>query len=277
MFNKTEAKGYKQLNLNDEPDAAMKSVSTPRLKYIFGDGFSGREAKPNGSNLLTRGGKQSITSPHVGILDLTQSTTQTPERKRKSQVATPDDNSFISASKKKSRGPLQPKDANRQVKPNPMTPATVKRTTPALGEAGKAGEATLAPELQPKQPEENGHNVQPQVQATSPKDSRFCLYIPPWNPTINRDDKTTGKDKSDNGDEDEVDLLIVPDTCTTSLILPEDESKPEGDSCETHISETPTRPVRMRAKSVSLQSPVQLDVVGEQQPSERVFRRVKTL
>jgi hypothetical protein len=276
MFNKTEAKGYKQLNLNDEPDAA-KSVSTPRLKYRFGDGFSGREAKPNGSNLLTRSGKQSTTSPHVGILDLTQSTTQTPGRKRKSQVANPDDNSFISASKKKSRGPLQPKDPNRQAKPNPMTPATVKRTTPALGEAGKAGQASLAPEPQPKQPEENGHIMQPQVQVTAPKDSRFHLDIPPWNPTINRDDKMTRKDTSDNGDDDEVDLLIVPDTCTTSLVLPEDESKPEEDSCETHISETPTRTVRMRARSVSLQSPPQRDVAGEQPPSGREFRRVKTL
>lgn len=276
IFNKTEAKGYKQLNLNDEPDAA-KSAPTPRFKFKFGDGFSGREAKPNGSNLLTRSGKQSITSPHVGILDLTQPMTQTPRRKRKAQVTNADDNSFISASKKKSRGPLQPKDPHRQAKPNPMAPATVRRSGPVLGEASKAGEEPSAPEPQPKQLEDNAHVKQPQIQATTPKDSWSHLCIPPWNPTINRDNKTAGEGTLEDGDDDEVGLLIVPDTYTTSLILPADESKPEEDGCETCISETPTHAVRMRARSVSPGSPLQLDVAGEHQPSGREFRRVKTL
>ena len=298
IFNKTEAKGYKQLNLDDEPDAP-KSAPIPRLKFKPGDGFSGREAKPNGSNLLTRSGKQSITSPHVGILDLTQSTTQTPGRKRKAQVANADDNSFLSASKKKSRGPLQPKCPNQQAKPSPMNPATVKGTPSALGKAGKVGDEPLALEPQPKQVEENGHIKQPQVQATIPKDSipkdsipkdnaskdnapknsRFHLDIPPWDPTINRDDETSGEDTPDyDDDDDEVDLIPIPETWTETLIVPEyDKSESEEDSCETHISETPTDPVRMRARSVSPRSPLRLHVASEQQPSGREFRRVKTL
>lgn len=162
IFNKTEAKGYKQLNLDDEPDVA-KSAPTPRLKYKFGDGFSGREAKPNGSNRLTRSGKQSITSPHVGILDLTQAMTQTPRQKRKAQVANADDNSFLWAPKKKSRTSLQPIDLNWQAGSSLMSLATMKRTTSALGEAGRGGEESLAPEPQPKQPKENEHIKQPQV------------------------------------------------------------------------------------------------------------------
>ncbi|KAH6856419.1 hypothetical protein B0I37DRAFT_443095 [Chaetomium sp. MPI-CAGE-AT-0009] len=353
IFSRTEAKGYKQLNLSDDQDAA-KSAPIPRSKYRFGDGFSGREAKPNGSNLLTRSGKQSITTPHVGILDLTQSMTQIPARKRKTRTVDTDYNSFGFAPKKKSRGPLQPKDPNRQTKPNPVIPTKVKRTTSAaLGEAGKAGEEPSAPETQPRQPKEDGHIKKSQAQPIAAKDCRFHLDIPRWDRTIDDNDgEVTGKATSNN-DDDEVDLLIVRDihntrefvavvaehSCETNspeihpsplqmragsenehtkqyqvqattakdsrfdldiatrrdtidndhadkadlLTVPDISStrklvdEAEQHSWDTHVSETPPRPRRMKARSVSPESPLRWDVSGEPQPPGRELRRAKTM
>ncbi|KAK3294644.1 uncharacterized protein B0H64DRAFT_375411 [Chaetomium fimeti] len=270
IFSKTEAKGYKQLNLNDEPDAA-KPVPIPRFKYGFGDGFSGREAKPNGSNLLTRSGKQAITSPHVGILDLTQSTTQAPGRKRKTQIADIDDNSFVLAPKKKSRGPLQPKDPNRQAKPSPVIPAKVKRTTSARHESGKAREELSAPGAQPRQPKADGHIKKTQAQPIAAKD--------------------TGKDTLDN--DDEVNLLIIPDIYNAQEFV----TVVEEHSFETDVSKPPPRPLLVAAasedghmKHTQVQATTQRDTIDDDEeggekwdvtgalpPSGREFRRADTL
>ncbi|KAH6632005.1 hypothetical protein F5144DRAFT_533154 [Chaetomium tenue] len=257
IFNKAEAKGYKRLDLDDEPDAP-KPAQSPRLRYRFGDGFSGREAKPNGSNLLTRSGKQSTTSPYVGILDLTQSLIRTPERKRKAPGANTDDSPFLFAPKKKSRTWLEPKALNQQAKPHPITLTTMKRTTSALGETDKAGEESLVPEPQPKELKGNGHTEQPQVPAIATKDSQFHLHTPTRDLTMGQDDdKMTRQDTFDDGDDDELDLIPSPKTWTETLIMPADD--PEDDDCKTHVSETSSRPA------------------GELRPSGREFRRVNTL
>ncbi|KAK4126533.1 hypothetical protein N657DRAFT_593031, partial [Parathielavia appendiculata] len=111
IFDKTESKGYKQLK--NEPRPAK---TPPVSRYQPGDGFSGREAKPNGSTLLVRTGKLSIARPHVGILDLTQSEPALTKKKRNIRKANLDDNSFMAAPKKKTRRPLQPKDPNQPLK-----------------------------------------------------------------------------------------------------------------------------------------------------------------
>ncbi|AEO55111.1 hypothetical protein MYCTH_2029593, partial [Thermothelomyces thermophilus ATCC 42464] len=129
IFDRIEAKGYKQLEKIPQVGKA-----DPSLRYQPGDGFSGREAKPNGSNLLARNGKMTFTSPHVGILDLTQSELPAAERKRAACRAHRDDNSFVPAPKKKVRRVLGPKDPNQQAKPTMGLADPAKKSASTLDE-----------------------------------------------------------------------------------------------------------------------------------------------
>ncbi|KAK4141078.1 uncharacterized protein C8A04DRAFT_14414, partial [Dichotomopilus funicola] len=112
IFNRTEARGYKQLR-----DSPQGERTLPALRSHPGDGFSGREVRLKGSNLLTRSGRQALINPHVGSLDLVQSKEQPVKQKRQAHRATFEDNSFVSAPRKKVRRPLAPKDANRPPEP----------------------------------------------------------------------------------------------------------------------------------------------------------------
>ncbi|KAL2156962.1 hypothetical protein VTH06DRAFT_1377 [Thermothelomyces fergusii] len=102
IFDRIEAKGYK--HLEKTPHVGKTGSS---LRYQPGDGFSRREAKPNGSNLLARNGKMTFTSPHIGVLDLTQSELPAAERRRAARRSHRDDNSFESATRKKWRPQTQ--------------------------------------------------------------------------------------------------------------------------------------------------------------------------
>ncbi|AEO66676.1 uncharacterized protein THITE_2025306, partial [Thermothielavioides terrestris NRRL 8126] len=108
IFDKTGPKGYKQLQDRPRPKATSKTS-----RYQPGDGFSGREARPSGSSLLTKNGMMSITGPHLGILDLTQSEPPSSKKKTSARRRNLEDNSFAPPPKKLRR-PLQAKDPNEQ-------------------------------------------------------------------------------------------------------------------------------------------------------------------
>jgi hypothetical protein len=187
IFDKTEAKGYKQLKNKPQP-----AKTSPVSRYRPGDGFSSREARPNGSNLLTRAGKLSITGPHVGILDLTQSDPAPVKQKRGIRRATLDDNSFISAPKKKPRRPLHAKDPNQQPKPATTAPAValVKKSSSVLGAAEKVRLQSSA-----QGPEAGQIGEKPTQDAATGDNSSHP--------------ETTRQIPPDNDDDNEVDMLIV--------------------------------------------------------------------
>ncbi len=258
IFDKTESKGYKQLK--NKPQAEKPPTAS---RFQPGDGFSGREARPNGSNLLTRTGKQSITSPHVGILDLTQSEPPLVKKKRRILRAGINDNSFLSVSKKKARRPLEPKDPNQQRRPSTSAPAAVKKSNSAPNTADKT-------------------KTEPTAQVTGPTtDNRIQnIILQIWDSHANM------AQKAPPGQEDDVDMILVersddihenPDTASPH---PSRSGVGEQDSCETHISVTPPQ-MRIRGRSVSHESPTrwgkvdgELELPGK--IPERVFRRVKT-
>lgn len=99
LFDKLKDNGYKKLKQNTSPR------KNPFLfEYQLGDGFSGREAKANGSKLLTRNGKTAVNGPHLGILDLTQSEPAAQQKRTRRRANL--DNSFLPAAKRRAvRGP----------------------------------------------------------------------------------------------------------------------------------------------------------------------------
>ncbi len=179
IFDKTESKGYKQLKNKTQ---AEKTPAASRFQP--GDGFSGREARPNGSNLLTLTGKQSITGLHVGILDLTQPEPPLAKKKRSIRRAGLNDNSFLVVSKKKARRPLEPKDPNQQRRPSASAPVAVKKSNSAPNTADKI-------------------RTEPTAQVTGPatdnqvQNSNICE--PHQDPT----------QKAPPGHDDEVDMVLV--------------------------------------------------------------------
>jgi hypothetical protein len=257
IFDKTEAKGYKQLKNKPQPANTLTA-----LRYQPGDGFSGREAKPNGSNLLTRAGKLSVTGHHVGILDLTQSDPALAKKKRNIRRANLDDNSFVSAPKKKARRPLQPKDPNQQLKPAMTAPTLMKKSSSVINAAEKD-------QIQlPARGPETGHAVEKPVQVAAVRDNSLrpntTRQMPP--------------------DDDEVDMLIIqrsddvhenPSTTAHGHGMAAEEGQ---DSCGTHVTDSPQRKLRIRARSVSPDSPScrTADVGEEPEKWERVFRRFNT-
>lgn len=258
IFDKTESKGYKQLKSKFQPE---KTATVSR--YHPGDGFSGREARPNGSNLLTRAGKQSITSFHVGVLDLTQSEPTPVKRKRGVRNATLDDNSFVSAPKKKTRRPLAPKDPNQQPKPAMVGPDRVKKTISVIH---RACEIETHPTAQGAAVT---HAKETQVQKAVTK---------PSPPHPNTTHQSTSAD-----DDDEVDMIVIERSDdvdgTRDATLPH-HGRPtkEGQvSFGSHVSVTPPQQRRIRAQSVSPESPARRAAGSKEEvPSGRVLRRVNT-
>ncbi len=274
IFDKMEARGYKQLKNSPQHERTPTAS-----RYQPGDGFSGREAKPNGSNLLTRTGKQAVTSSHVGILDLTQTDPTPAAKKRHIRRANLNDNSFAPAPTKKARRPLEPKDANRQLRPMAETRIKMEKNNSPLS-------AVVETRARPTvQWESLKHAQDNQVQIVVPKgtvpENIFCENIAPEDGhshvNINQD--------FDPDDEDEVDMIIVersddfpedPDPDTT--LQHDGEVGAEGqDSYGTHVSITPLQQLRIRAHSVSPESPSRRREVGGDFVSvERPFRRVNT-
>jgi hypothetical protein len=300
IFDNTEAKGYKQLK---NTSILNKTPQTPR--YQPGDGFSGREAKPNGSNLLTRSGKQSITSPHVGILDLTQSEPPVAKKKRNTRRANLDDNSFVTATKKVRR-PLQAKDANQQPKATVKPPAQVKKSSSALGVTENARKGPGTPGARSGHIKENGHteggHIEDQARPVVAKENGCTKNSrgTPDNGHTNENGHTTNqvrpivaKDSRPppnttqqmiSDDDDEVDLINI-ERSDDSQHDPGASLKHHGiitagedqNSCETHVSESPPRYLRIRARSESPESPTGANASGPALGvSQRVFRRVNT-
>jgi hypothetical protein len=282
IFDKTESKGYKQLKISPQVEEAP-----PALRYQPGDGFSGREAKPNGSNLLTWSGKQAITNPHVGILDLTQSEPRPAKQKRSIRRAGFEDNSFApEPKKKKARRPLAPKDPNQQPRPKDpnqqskspgpkhqpisatKSPSHVKENSPALATPDAPKTAT-----RPTQ--------QPETGDTKPEQQ------PPQDPITENPQPhpTTAQQIPPKDNNDEVDMIIAKsddidseDPCTA--LKAHDTRGDEGqDSCETHVTDSPPHwQLRVRARSVSREAPEKPDAAGKEPRAlgPRVFRRVWT-
>lgn len=291
IFDKTEAKGYKQLK-----HSPQVKKTAPELRYQPGDGFSGREAKPNGLNLLTRSGKQAIvTNPHVGILDLTQSDPKPPKQKRSVRRAGFEDNSFAPAPKK-ARRPLAPKDPNLQLKPQDANPppkpknSNQRPSTPtpkASVQVKKSSSALAAPDTSKTAPPAQQPAQQP---AQHPGAEQTKPDEPPQDPATNNTLPPATIPQqippaAEAGDNDEVDMIIAksddidPDNPSTTSKVPGIQAEEGQDSCETHVTDSPPRcQLRVRARSVSPESPERRDTAWKELRAlrPRVFRRVWT-
>lgn len=255
IFDKTEAKGYKQLKNNPQVQ------KTPMARrYRPGDGFSGREAKPNRSNFLTRNGKQTITSPHVGILDLTRAEPRPVKRKqsvRRANISS--DNSFAPAPKKKARRPLEPKDPNQQPMSTTIAPVQEKKSSSALGAADKNRTASAT--------QETGAGHTKTSQARHPPTDE--LAVPHSN---------MAQQIASDG---EVDMIVVrsDEAQDDSFAAPEPHRPLEEgqESCLTHVTDSSPHQLKIRPRSVSPESRVERDVAGRRpQLSGRAFRRANT-
>jgi hypothetical protein len=275
IFDMTEAKGYRQLK--NKPQPAKTSLVS---RYRPGDGFSGREARPNGSNLLTRAGKLSITNPHVGILDLTQSAPVPVKQKRSIRRANLDENSFISAPKKKPRRPLHAKDPNQQLKPATTAPAQtlVKKSSSVLGAADTAPLQPLA------HGPEAGHTRKKPARDAAIGDNSPRPETTRQIPPDNDDDNEVDMLIIERSDDNEVDMLIIersddiheyPDTTSNSHGIAPEEGQ---DSCVTHVTDSPQQQLRIRVGSVSPETPPcrSLDVTDGPPLAPRLFRRFNT-
>lgn len=258
IFDKTESKGYKQLKDKPQPRTTLQA---PR--YHPGDGFSGRESKPNGYNLLTKNGIVSTTGPHVGMLDLTQSEPLRVKRKRNARRANLDDNSFASVPTKTRRA-LQPKDPNLQLEA--VTAAVpVKISSSALKPSESAGitielQETASRNAIGEYAQENSVlGALPQRDVT-PVNARCDL-----NATID----TTVIEKSDD---------IHKHTGNTRLRRFDMPTAEEHDSGGTHVSDTPPRRARRACSTAAKQlTPQAEDATTEVlRVPGRAFRRVNT-
>jgi hypothetical protein len=255
IFDQIQSKGYKKLKHTSPLKAAL-----PLSKSQPGDGFSGREAKPNGLNLLTRNGKQAVTSPHLGILDLTQSEPPT-KQKRSLRKANLDDNSFSSVSRKKIRRRPETKDARRPANAAKMAQPTVKESS----SVPKANPNTTT--AKPAAQENETQNAR----GTYTEDNATGRDVPP---------KTSPQEKvPSDGLQANLDTAIT----RRSDEVPKEAGKPsrcldtveEGqDSCETHVSDTPPR--QLRASSASSAASPRRDANVVTGVSQRVFRRFYT-
>lgn len=237
IFNKIKQRGYKKLTPKPTPKTTLLTS-----KGQPGDGFSGREVRPNGLNLLTRAGKQFATSPHIGILDLTQSESPTTKPKRSRRKANLDDNSFVSAPKKRAR--IAEKSSLV-----PKAPIETETTEPVTYE--KEAQHSQKNHAQDDAPEKDGPGKTSQ-QANAPTTAPQAIL------------DTVTIERSDDVHDD-------PDRISRRTFVVE-----EGrDSCETHISETPPRQPRARSASPAA-FPQQDPGAASGRPSPRVFRRFNT-
>lgn len=256
IFDKTQPKGYKKLKHNP-----LLKNTTPTSKYEPGDGFSGREAKPNWLNFLTRNGKQSVADPGIGILDLTQSTPPG-KRKRTLHKANLDDNSFVSAPSKKPRCRTKTKDACHPADPSETVPQRVKKSDSAAA-AENNTQTTQSAVHEVTDNAKLNHNQQPTATG----------QVAPQN--ILAEESCPKKDP-----EAEMDIAVIErgdDVHESSRNPLRDRSiaaeKPDG--CGTHVSDTPLR--RPRAISVSSVTSLRhIDRGVGWTVSQRAFRRSNT-
>ncbi|KAL1839784.1 hypothetical protein VTJ49DRAFT_1158 [Mycothermus thermophilus] len=249
VSNRIEAKGFKQLK-----SESKNAKTPPASRHKLGDGFTGPEAKPNGANLLRKNGKLVTGPTHLGMLDLTQASSTEKGRKRSSKRAGLDDNSFtpVAAKKKKVRRPLAPKDANQF-----MSAAEVKVRNPTASQI--VIPATLPASPQPVAPRHDASAAckpQPQDAITEenqpvPKQAASEANSPQLPP------ETVQQTTSNKGtQEDEVDLIVIPrsdeiEGGMAKITKPEDVSDGGQISDETHVTDTPQRGCKPRAKSTA--------------------------
>jgi hypothetical protein len=230
----------------------------PLSQYRLGDGFSGREAKPIGLNLLTRSGKQIMQGLPIGVLDLTQSAQQ-PRQKRRVDRADRDDNSFTSVPKMKKSRRSEP-HFTKQASPGQALPAA--RST-------NAGVAVLTPisenirsnsvARKPGQP----HNE------SLPREKNGPLKTISTDAAHGQGDATLtdapGDISPNQGRQHATDVSRQVNEHYTQNELPE--------SWGTHISETSPRQLRT-SPAPSEPSPWQADAL--EKSSKRVLRRFHT-
>lgn len=276
IFDRTEAKGYKQLNHRPQPD-----ISPLPPSYRPGDGFSGREAKPNGSNFLTRNGKQSAnTGPHVGILDLTQSEPPPENKKRRARRANFDDNSFMPPQKKprQPRHALEPKDPNQQPKRIAEAPNQEKKTNTAHLETNntpaelKIQEAAAALVKENDPPQDHSLTTNP-TRSPDPATGTDSIPDPTITPRMVSNQDAAPQVPAPHNNE-EVGMISI---IERSDDLPHEPSgvseEADGhDSCEAQISSSPPRRLTTRALSASPRSRSRRVGASE----GRDFRRVNT-
>ncbi|KAL2153402.1 hypothetical protein VTH82DRAFT_4557 [Thermothelomyces myriococcoides] len=263
IFDRIEAKGYKHLEKTPRVGKAA-----PSLRYQPGDGFSGREAKPTGSNFLAQNGKMTFTSPYIGILDLTQSEPPTTGRKRAGRRSCRDDNSFAPAPKKKARRVLAPKDSNQQAKP------TTKTADPAEKSVTTTDAAATTKTEQEIVNERPGHD---QASRNTIKHQSQALVTEGDQPPL------CGAQGTLEGDE-QVDLIVIEkrdedaqNRPRTGITLDEAPSMDDGNSGITSVSDSP--PCRLRNMARSMSPKLQLSFTSFSSGfglSQRTLRRANT-
>ncbi|KAL2130675.1 hypothetical protein VTI74DRAFT_6088 [Chaetomium olivicolor] len=264
IFDKTQAKGFKQLKNNPQP-----RKTTPASRYQPGDGFSGREAKPNGSVLLTRNGKQLATGSHVGILDLTQSEPAPHKHKRRVRQANMDDNSFVTTPKKKARRALEPKDPNQQPQQAMGHPTQVKMSNSELEGIADNARVEPAPQVGARRPTTEKH-----AEDDTAKDNNTF-------PNAAEESNTQFNGHTDG--DTSVDMTVIQgrddvlDELNQVQLLQDMPEVEDQESCQTHVTDTPPHQLRLGASSVSPASAPECSATaGEAGPSRRSFRRVYT-
>lgn len=263
IFDKIEAKGYKQLEKTPRANRAA-----PTFRYQLGDGFSGREARPNGSNLLTRNGKLSTSSSYVGILDLAQSELPVAKRKRFGGRSNKDDNSFVPAPKKKTRRPLGLKDPNQQLKLASAVPAEVERSAPAFDTTGSSETEQEMQDKSDALKKTSGYAEESHSRATITNGSQPELIDTQMTP----------------GNDEEVDIIIVQssddnsqDRSCTNTKQQETQLGNAQDSGKTYVSQKSPCRGRIRTRSITLEFPLgQAASNTVSGLSMRVLRRVNT-
>ncbi|GAB1319103.1 hypothetical protein MFIFM68171_09313 [Madurella fahalii] len=259
IFDKIQPKGYKIVK-----KAAIKVP--PPSQYRPGDGFSGREAKPIGVNLLTRNRKQFVAGPPIGVLDLTQSAPHV-NQKRSFQGRDRDDNSFAPVPKTKKSRHSKSKPTDEDIRPpsHPAPPAArrTQMNNVVLREISGNTRAKFVPHKMDELRVKKSH---------SGTDAQTKGILPRKN--LSQDTFVNNTHAGPHGTDTVDKSGCIRETSTQhALSTAEHRDTPEEghDSWPTHISDTPPR--QLRAKSVPLESP------GRQypsQPSERVFRRFST-
>lgn len=260
IFDKTQPKGYK----NVKKKAAIKVP--PPSQYRPGDGFSGREAKPIGVNLLTRNGKQFVAGPPIGVLDLTQSAPHV-KQKRSFQGGIRDDNSFAPVPETKKSRHSKSKPAEDEIRaPSHQAPPAARRAqmnNVVLREISGNTRARLVPHKM------DGLSVKTSHSGT---DAQTRGILPRKYPSQDTFANNThaGPHGTDTVDKNG---CIRETSSQHAVSTAENRDTPEEghDSWPTRISDTP--PPQLRAKSVPPESPGRK---YSSQPSERVFRRFNT-
>ncbi|KXX83404.1 hypothetical protein MMYC01_200146 [Madurella mycetomatis] len=260
IFDKIQSKGYKDVKRK----APVKTP--PPSQYRPGDGFSGREAKTIGVNLLTRNGKQVVWGPPIGVLDLTQSVPHV-KQKRSSHRAGWDDNSFAPAHKTKKSRHSKPKTAEEDVNPPshavPLATRSTQTDNSVLREITSGTRAKRVPHRKDELHVKTTHSGA-NTQTRGDRSKRSF-------PQRTFDDNTYGGSHGTDTVAKSDYIWGSSDQHAGIAVERRDMSEKGFDSWPTHISDTP--PHQLRAKSVPSESS---DRQNHPRQSARVFRRFNT-